>query len=984
MVAAAFGKTTTTTTEVIPKPTPSTIIDILSSQAQYSYFLRHLQRQGMVPLLNSVENVTLLAPINSAFIEESVDIDSNILLRYIINQKMRVGWLGRDEVVYSTLFPLNNGENYTVSVSPDFEAREYVVDKVSAIVEADIYAKHQHSFIQGIERLLPIKPELCEVLMSGDSTVIDGRDITFIKRLFQLVFSMESCKQYLADTKTLFIPSDDLINQKLSELHRQYYLALYESLTSPRFATTNEARKEFTNDIHNLLSFLRLPDFVAGINGTNLTYRGHHGNEYQIYLKHHKLTVNELKSVGNIVLSNGVIHVFDESSSEDMNHSFFEALNITLVDLIPRKVLHGLHFSKFAKELSFRNLEYLIDGSTSSQSLFLDINDRDDVSDDEDIVVNAKTATNSFSSKQRLLYQFGNSLNITKEMENKNEVFTLVQSKLCSKKRIGGCFNLKLASTNTRGNTLSTLNDGLQVIEGPIDMGKSSFLYVVNGDIAPPVSFKHALGEVMSSGSIPRHTEHFAVDKQSCLTTLDLLNQFKLFSLEDNGRGYTVFLPCGMGKQQDDKSNWQELGLISTYLYANPEKLEDLVKGLFIQDVIYTDKEKAHISTNLNGEEVKVKSTFGQHDHIIRLNETEISVPVNSDIIFNQGVIHLTDKVLFPDNFEVPFLDLIKTTLDSKFPNHSMLELLDLYPKIKEALGLTEKVVTSPFSLLIPSPDSLNNFNITTDFAKLLDFIEFHLIPNDQLGKMLTCVGLDGYDQNVTTIQTNLTSTSLTCYQSKSGHRFLHLVEPNAVTAKPSKFDTLSYNKDREVKIVNYGCTRNHQRKHPLNDLQCVFLIEKPLSLQWLKPNNDNLLHVHLGLVSLGLGIIFGLIIFAGIMFLIVVCLGKDSKKNTTKSTFPDDFAPRNDNHFMKVRLNNDDLQPHDRGYETDIDILRDNDEFLPLYGTKKIYKKRDYGSTRDPENTSPTTNAVPVPTPRNARGIAKTLTRNRNLPDVS
>lgn len=977
MTLAAVAGTKTTSETPTPTPTPGNIIDILSSQAQYSYFLRHLQVKGMVPLINSLENVTILAPINSAFIDGNIDFKADLFLRYIINQKVRVGWLGKDEVIYSTLYPLNKHDNYTVSIVPNCETKEYVIDNISAIVDPDIYAKNQYLFIQGIEKLLPMKPDLCDVLLNKQPTLINGKDISFIKTLFQTVLDKESCQKYLELTRTLFLPTDDYIFNSLSPMQQQYYLSLFDILLTTDFmTTTKEAKQEFVTDIYNLLDYLKLSPLVVGANGTsNLTYKGFRKNKVHLDLKDHRFLVNGVAAEGDMVMANGVIHIFDHQKNQP---DFFKALNVPIVDMIPRKVLNALHFTKFTKELRFRNLQYLIDGTSSYQSLFLDINSRDDIQDDAISMNTNELEAQSFSSKQTILYQFGDSINITKEMVNKNEVYKLIPSRLCSKKKIGGCFDLKVASTKINNQVVATLNDDLEIIDGPIDVGNSSFLYIVDSDIAGPVNLKHALGDIMSSGSVPRHTEHFAVDKQSCLTTLEYLNKFKLLSLPDNSQGYSIFLPCAMHAQNQGKNNWDDLGLVYNYLQTNPKLFKDIMKGMFIEDLIYTDNEKSRTTTNLNGDVVQIKSVSKNgEESTMKLNNTELEVPPNSDILFNQGVIHLIDKVMLPDYFQVPFLDLIKTTVDEKYPNHDILSLIDLFPKIGLALGLNGPT-SKPYSLLVPSADAMKEFNITTNYEKILEFIEFHLIPNDQLGKLLTCVGEDHYDKNISDIRTNLTQTSLTCYQSKSGNRYLKLVEP---VTKSTRLGALSYNKDREVKIINHGCTQVRRDRKSLKDLQCVFLIEKPLNLQWLRPKNDNLLHVHLGFISLGIGIIFGLIIFGMVMFFIILCVGKGDKK-TNKVTF-DENPSNNQIHFMRVRIDNEDLPVHDRGYDTDIDILRDNDEFLPLYGTKKIYKKRDYGSTRNQEPSSNNINNSlhPVSGPRNIKNSVSSLSRDRNIP---
>lgn len=47
----------------------STVIDILSENVEFSTFLRIIQKTGHVQYLNELQNFTLFAPINSAFIK---------------------------------------------------------------------------------------------------------------------------------------------------------------------------------------------------------------------------------------------------------------------------------------------------------------------------------------------------------------------------------------------------------------------------------------------------------------------------------------------------------------------------------------------------------------------------------------------------------------------------------------------------------------------------------------------------------------------------------------------------------------------------------------------------------------------------------------------------------------------------------------------------------------------------------------------------
>lgn len=973
-----------------PIATPSTIVDILSSRPQYSYFLRHLQRQGMIPKLNSLHNVTLFAPINLAFVRSQLELTSHELLRYIVNQKFRIGYLGKQQVVFDTLFDVN-GTPYPVSIAPDFETLEYVVDDVAHIIDGDVYAKHQHSFVQGLDSLLPMKPTICDVLLNHSDS-----NISFIKKLLKLLFQNvedemdddkkhdeedddidmsifenlqstskkskkpsfkepplpRSCEEYLSQFQTVLIPTDSFIERSLSELQRKYYLSNYYDDDTPNYFTTKEAEKEVSHDIVRLLDNLLVEGLIAGVNGTNSTIQTKSGNKLSVSLRNSTTIVlnDHITSRDTQVLSNGVIHTFDLQDG-----SFFEDLNMPPVEIIPRKALYAMHFSNFVKELDFRSLDYLIDGSLGNQTLFIDVDARDDI-DDEDVVSSSLGSTLKFSSKQELLYQFA------KEPiphPSGNHVHKLYTSKLCSKKKLGGCFKLKFSSSVSNGVNKITINDDATIVEGPVDMGNTTLLYISDGEISPPPNFKHALGDLISGKSIHRHQDVIEIDVQGCLKTLSYLGEHGLTSLEDNEAGYTVFLPCGYKQVKEVGKNaapgvWGELGLVLKYLEANPELFEQVLRANFIEDDIYSDfgllgKPKQVTLKNLNGNNVILKSVSLKDDtvNVFAYNNTEIPIPLNSDVFFSQGVIHVINDLLLPDTFTIPFEGLIATTLDSSFPDYSFDELLKLFPKIRHALGL-DGSKKRLYSLLIPTPESLKDFNITTSFIDLLKFIEFHMVLNEDLVKILDCMnGIDYHDDKTSTndsvIRTNLTSAGLICKhvpQSKNTYLQYHEISKEEISI-------VSYNKDQEVKILSHGCTSMYKHGDNTDDLSCVFLIEKPLNLNWIS-KGDQFPHIHLGFISVGVGIILGLILFGGIMLILLFCLGGIGRNHKNDSSNQVLF-PRPDSGFMSVLTDDDnEFYPNDVGYETDVDGGGvENDPLLPSYikRKKRVYR-RDYGST--------------------------------------
>ncbi|KAK6455907.1 uncharacterized protein RJT20DRAFT_129292 [Scheffersomyces xylosifermentans] len=823
-----------------------------------------------------------------------------------------------------------------------------------------------------------------------------------------------SCEEFLGGYKTIFVPDDDYMEQSLSKIDLRYYLATYHSLYNPKFTTTEEAFQEVRTDIYVLLSDLLINGVVAGTNGTDSK------DGYRSISKHIKYNVgideetgkihlnNKIFSSTSVVLADGAIHVF----SPQKQSNFFTALKVPTVEMIPRKALYAMHFSNLVKEITFRSLEYLIDGTTSNQTIFLESAQRDDIADDDV----APFSTSSFSSKQGLLYQFADgAIDIDSHIKDNNSVYRLLDSKLCSKKKIGGCFKLKVSASLEGQEVKRTINDEVNIISSAEQIGNGTFAYITDKDVDTPSNFKHSLGELISNGAIPRHLDHIEIDKKSCLSTLGYLNEYNLFSLPDNSKGYSVFLPCGTSSintknirkdltyypSNKSKGAWKNLGLILNYLEGNPALFKEILKGMFIESTIYSnfglsDDEKEIYSDNMNGDLVKVESfKLDSHsDNIIGLNETQLSMSLNSDILFSQGAIHIIDQILLPEGFGIPFADLLKTTSDPNYPKHSFVDLLGAHPKLKKALGLVEDKGTfhHEFSLLVPSYESMADFNITDAFPKLLDFLEFHLIPNSQLGTLLDCVTRKEHPRNATgskqdfIVKTNLTNTELTCISDPNTDKVFLKLRPRPHPNK-AELDMKSYNKDHEVRLISHGCTSLHYSHNSTNNVSCIFLLEKPLNLKWLDDSKeDNFLHVHLGFVSVGVGIILGLAIFGGIMIGAIFCLGNTKKRYDSPMKDSDSLFPRSESSFMRV-LTDDDNTYYDRGYETDIDILRtESDLLLPIYGKKKKkIKRRDYGTNATTGNTKNAVTSNGATAPRTIKtNVAKTFSRDRNIPGVS
>lgn len=980
-----------TSTSALPIPTPSTIIDILSSDVQFSSFLQILQKNQLIPYINTLQNVTILAPVNLAFAGGLDHVSKDELKRYILNQKFRVGYMGQDSAVFESMYKVNN-KSYPLVISPNFDTLEYEIDHVAAIVESDIYAKHQWSFIQAIDHQIPIKPSLCEVFLDN-STELNGYNISFVKGLFQLLFDTDyeldskrdkrlkdiptNCNEFLQNSNTALIPSDQMVQSSMSNLTMRYYSSLLHVLKSDRFSTTDEAVIEIKYDITKLLLNMLLGPVLSPNNITLGSYPSLDGAvKYNISSRgEHIIINNKLTSAYNastVPLGDGVITVFDTEENESV--PFFDVTGMSVIDMIPKKALFALHYSDFVKELEFRSLDHYIDGSSVNKTILLSLEQRDDVLDEDDMSIL------SFSNKDKLKYQIINEpINVTEKLSLSpvGTYYGLPETNTCSKSKIGGCYRLKVTSSinEMTGNITTTVNDNSVVVGGPYPMGNGSFAYILDDEIDTPQSFKHILADLLSNGNIPGHLDRILINQAECLKTLQYLKNFDLLSLPDNKQGYTAFLPCGINLIDGEEpivpdlgGTWKSLGLVLNYLEQNPHIFKDVLKGIFAEDTIYSDfglgldANRTIVTNTMNGDTLNVSSVFfdGNYDHVFSVNGTTFHLPLDSDLIFNQGVVHIVNKLMLPTSFEISFLDLIKATEDDELLI-SFFDLIKQFPKLYDVLKLGD-IEKLEFSMFVPTQDSLITYNITSSLPDLLQFLEAHLIPNTEVSKIFDCMFDTGFKNTSSVlpfdefILTNNSKVSFSCKKSAHGKLVLDARSPSG--------DKVGH----KVRIISHGCSQihSHDGSNP-----CVFLIDRPLNLHWFDVN-DGFLHLHLGFVSVGIGIILGLMFFCIVIFLVMFCLSGKSK-----SPPKNPFTPYEDSGYMGIGIDEEAHQFFDGGYETDDDMLHERDSLLPV-GTQRMPPRAGSVNT-DYKSTGIMSKPVSI---KGAKGNT-TLNRHRNLPEL-
>lgn len=988
---------------------PPTIIDYLSADVQYSYFLRHLQRLGVVPAVRQMQNVTVFAPVNLAFADTEIAANDTAesVLRYFADQRFRVAYLDDRATLLDSLYVAKHSGSeerpFPLKVTPDPRLAAWRVNDYAEIVDWDAYAKHQHSFIQTIDRLLPARRSICDLLMDAapESSDINGHSISFVKSLFQLVFAQFpvhkktqplTCDQFLANVSTVLLPTDNYIKNSLLDLQQRYYTAVFHGMRNPDLFPTKDGVREMLQDALALLLHLLLPDLVGGINGTtNVSHPDVWGNShYRLSLANDSLVINgSVSSVAgstSLTFTDGVLHLFDAT---DNPPNFLTALGIHAEDMIPRKALYAMHFSQLVKEMKFYKRQSFIDLTVTNQTIIVDASDRDDYFDDDYVARDVTeymaqdVSTFSFSTRQQMLYKFlEGAIDMTKLVTPKAPIFhRLLDSNLCLKKRIGSCFKVKISGELRDGKILTLFNDKSSA-GPPVIAHGDNIIYVTETDFAPPPLLKNALAELISDGVNKNPLNHISINKDSCLQTLKYLNKFDLLSLDDNRKGYTAFLPCGGaiwdGAKRDCNKNymsWKELGLILNHLEKNPKVFKDILKGLFLQDLIYSDfgledsKRLSRSVKTLRGDYVNVSETFhsGEFNHLIKVNDTMFLIPLNSDVLFNQGVVHVTQHVLLPQDFRVSLRDLIHAALDSS-ADTNFLDLLERFPKLAKFLKL-ENTSKSEYSLLVPSTDLLKFMNITTNYERLWEFLELHLISNNDAQVLLDCMNVSKHRNlnSLNIIQTNRTNGIFQCRTNpQTSKTYLSLKRR---TAAFGELLASAANEKHEVRIINYGCSRQD-----LSNSSCVFLLDKALDVTWFDPQ-DTFLHVHIGWISVGIGIVIGVILFGFCTTTVALCLSRMDRNRKPPQIYETNFQQREPT-YMRVTSDEDFVfANNDHGYETDDDMARtDTDQLLPLKGRRKI---RAYGSIS------------PVGTPSAPRkikkqGLMKTLDRDRNLPPLN
>ena len=102
------------------RPRTTTIIDLLSTNAEFAPLLRALQRTQLIPLLNASDNVTLIAPIADAFKDFDGDLNRELLLYHCLNGSV-LSSMVEGEIVMESLLTMDEKDNSSMGVGVRIE-----------------------------------------------------------------------------------------------------------------------------------------------------------------------------------------------------------------------------------------------------------------------------------------------------------------------------------------------------------------------------------------------------------------------------------------------------------------------------------------------------------------------------------------------------------------------------------------------------------------------------------------------------------------------------------------------------------------------------------------------------------------------------------------------------------------------------------------------------------------------------------------------
>lgn len=780
------------------------VIDILSENVEFSTFLRILQRKGCIEYLNTLRNFTLFAPVNSAFINISTNDES------FLNDFTLDNYLLLDKEVTTSQFSgvtkIFTTKQLEFPFSLSNYGQEFWINSDIEIVEKDLISSFQNAVVHGVSDMIKTPPNILDLI--EDLNINTNFFDNYIQILHSLMTS--STEKSIFYNNSILIPTDETFTENFNKIELDYITNKFNSLNF----LDGKPYQLWYDDLEKLLKNLILDGIIGGtladksyknlLGYNNNLISDSKGREFLL-----NDTDTSINGLTNLVFNSGLVH------------GFVSLTNISdPIKFTVEKYLHGLNASHFVKELYFRHLENLIQNNDKKQTLF---------------IPHSSIGESNGYSKSNILYHFSgeniyleNDFNDELHIQNNNIPITkMYESKFCSSnKRLGGnCQRLKIQKSISGNYFINEKNKILT--PNPIRIG-NTLIYIISENLDLP-------GDLITSISPFYH----------CSNSLNFLNELDLLDLPSNNKGYTLFLPCF--------DSWNEYKLNYDFLKNNRKILNDTIRSLIIDNIVYTNFVNETIeTTDLLGNKIDLQITR-KKDHDSRNKDLtlnlssfnfNITLSENYDVLFDKGVIHPINELILPKNIKISILDLLKTT-----EVNEVIDFLQQFPNIEELL-----FNSGNYSILVPTSASLEFGGFDPNVPKSIEnFLKLHLIKMNDTNNNLLDDCLKG--EEIITLQ----GSKLKCREPTSGVIFL----------------SLENNPEKEVRILKKGCSNDKN----LDKSSCVYMLDKPISLKWL---NQDKQYLRLPGVAFGVGIIIGsiiiIILFGSILGIHVLISNKKKK----------------------------------------------------------------------------------------------------------
>lgn len=329
------------------QPRTTTIIDLLSTNEEFGPLLKVLQRTDLIPLLNTAQNITLVAPVAKAFVD--ADVSPALMLYHILNASVLSEQV-KGEVVFESFLKMDPKDNTSVGVGVRVERQgdtgrgqgALKIGGVARVVKSDWVANNGTSPLDrwvlrvGVIQVVDSLIQIPESIGSNLANLKSGK--TFNTLFKDTQFPHEY---------SLFVPDDS----SFSTLHP----------VELSYLKTKFGDQDRTSLLHRHASksILYDKDLTKIKNTTSLQGEKIHFKSTESHI----LVDNATLTTPDIVARNGVIH---EISSLLIPGSLV---------FTPLKFLYGLHDEIFAETLEASDYAHLANDSNVKQTIFAPVDE---------------------------------------------------------------------------------------------------------------------------------------------------------------------------------------------------------------------------------------------------------------------------------------------------------------------------------------------------------------------------------------------------------------------------------------------------------------------------------------------------------------------------------------------------------------------------------------------------------------------------------